>query len=169
MTLLTLELLAVHQTVLNLRAPLKHRSLGPPPPLQGRQMAQVEPVFTRDHHMSWHPMNQSYKDIIAGCYFSPGARKKRADTTGTWERRPSCCALYWGMWRDVHQQALRKLVRSKNRCLKPTSQQKLGMTILQNELPSRYTISYSNPNSPFRHINSPELKCPSLSVKAFSL
>lgn len=51
MTVLTLQLLAVHRMVLNPRATLKHMSLSPFPPHQDRQMAQGEPVFTRDHHV----------------------------------------------------------------------------------------------------------------------
>lgn len=53
--------------------------------------------------------------------------------------------------------------------LKFTPQLKRGMTMLQNELLSGCTISYSNPNSPFRHMNSPGLKYPSLPLTVFSL
>lgn len=66
-----------------------------------------------------------------------------------------------GEHRDRHKQILRKFVHSKHRCSKPTTQQKLGMIILQNtKLPPGYMISYPNPYLPFRSTNSPELNVP---------
>lgn len=150
---------------LNPRAALKHGSIGPTPTLQGKQMAQVEPMLTRDQQVL-ASQAQSHKDMRDQCYSSPGG-KQAADSTVTWKHRQ-----FHPITGNVERWApagIKETCAFKRQGLKSTPQLKLGMTILQNELPSGRTTSYSKPNSPFRHMNSPELKYLSLPVTVFSL
>lgn len=160
MTVLTLQLLAVQQMVLNPRAPLKHRRLRSRSSTPGQANGtRGTSVYQRPSHLgiSWTSLTRTL--LIDAISHQVHINNQRIllvhGSTGNhavpYIRNAERYALA----------GIKKACAFKRQVFKMHLSAKTWMTILQNELPSGYAISYSSPDSPFRYTNSPELKCPS--------